>query len=250
MDKIDIFINALELSIEKDLQRTINTNTKIYLNSMLAARNVMDRNKGGRGGKIVNVLSNMNLKKYGCDNDQQFLINKQTLLSLTEAFAQEEFFQQTGVAVLCVTPVMDKNLIRRNYDWIKKVGLEKLANDMTTTTYNNWGGNTNWTNTFNDDVFNDFDQDQEFYYHQTSQNYQDDFEQLSHDFHDNQGIINYFHGQDGFEQGHLHGNIHQMLNVICDNIIRGIQRGQNGTKIVAGLKGVKNIEKHGLLSRL
>merc|ERR1712167_546593 len=101
----------------------------------MLVRNVMDRNKGGRGGVIVNCLSNLGLQTLGMgsvdfENNyyvQQYLINKQTLLSLTKCFSDEIFFQQTGVAVMSVMPVINQKMIVRNMDWIKKIGLQNLV---------------------------------------------------------------------------------------------------------------------------
>jgi len=262
INKIDCFINAMEVCMENDLQRTMDLNTKIYLNAMLAARNVMDRNKGGRGGKIVNVLTNMNLKNLqrGYDNDcneQQLLINKQMLLSLTEAFGQDEYFQQTGVAVMCVLPVMDKNMVRRNYEWIRKIGLEKLVND--TTTFNQWNNNQ-WTRNLTDTDLNDWNNDSNRSQWNRNNSIQDDcdqgrnfgdYDRDCYNYYNNEGNLDDLcDNQDNLRLGLGNNNINMMLNILCENMVRGIERGQNGNKIVAGLKGIKNIEKRGYLSRL
>uniref|UniRef100_T1H3M7 Uncharacterized protein n=1 Tax=Megaselia scalaris TaxID=36166 RepID=T1H3M7_MEGSC len=102
---IDVFINGLEVIVEKDLQRTMNVNMQVYLTFVMLVRDIMDRTKGGHGGVIVNLLSNMGMQVFGVKNYnvdvvhnvQQYLINKQMLLSLSKTVSQEWFYQQTGV---------------------------------------------------------------------------------------------------------------------------------------------------------
>lgn len=278
MQYIDLFINALEMTVEKDLQRTMDINMKLYLNMMMLVRNVMDRNKGGRGGMIVNVLSNLGLQTlkndFGTGSDvQQYLINKQMLMSLTKAFSDEIFFQQTGVLVMSVMPVINQKMVVKNMDWIKKIGLQNLVVDMNLVR----GQNTKYGNqdTFDFNMFDNtgmFDNNtmlnDKFFDNQLTgfdrMNYNDDLLAVG-----GQDLFN-IGGQDllniggqyqdldlfnndlvqGQRLGGLYGNIRQMVDLLSFNIIRVIERGQNGTMFVVGLGGVKNIQQIGNLSRL
>ncbi|KAL5292397.1 hypothetical protein ACFFRR_011294 [Megaselia abdita] len=250
MHHIDVFINATELMVENDLKRAMDINMKIYLNTMMLALDVMDRTKGGRGGVIVNVLSNLcleNMELKICNyNDQQYLINKQMLMSLTEAFSQEEFFQQTGVAVMTVMPVISKGLVERNSEWIKNIGLEKLVKDI---------DNVNNFDAFKSVNF-DLEEDEE-----------DDFCEKNifdyeiHNFHqDNTKASEIYSDEDYYYQDYdleleermrdSNSNVRRVFNKLCYNMVRGIEKGHNGSKTVVGLEGIKDFDKQDVLSRL
>jgi len=272
MQYIDVFINALECLVEKDLQRTMDINMNLYLNMMMLVRNVMDRNKGGRGGVIVNCLSNLGLQTLGMgsidfENNhyvQQFLINKQVLLSLTKCFSDEIFFQQTGVSVMCVMPVINQKMIVRNMDWIKKIGLQNLVVDMNLVR----GQNTLLGQTTLYGNQDSYDSDTKFFHEQelvnTNQwdrvNYDQDFNTvgnqdlftLGNQDRYTVGTQDYLNNELVYGQrlGGVSGNIRKFMDLLSFNILRVIERGQNGMTTVVGLGGVKNIQQIGNLSRL
>lgn len=258
---IDVFINATELMMENDLQRTLDTNIvsclkihqspeltfdstpqKIYLNAMMLVFDVMDKTRGGSGGVFVNVLSslcldNVELKKCKY-NDQQYLINKQVLMSLTEAFSQEEFFEQTGVSVLTLMPVISKCLVERNSEWITLIGLEKLVKDI---------DSVSETSFFEDEEDNF-----------CAKNI---FELEIHNFHqDNTNVKDIYSDKDYYYQDYdlefeersrsSDTNIQRVFNKLCYHMVRGIEKGHNGSKTVVGLEGIKDIDREEVLSRL
>ncbi|KAL5293038.1 hypothetical protein ACFFRR_011665 [Megaselia abdita] len=279
MQYIDVFINALEMVVEKDLQRTMDINMKLYLNMMLLVRNVMDRNKGGRGGLIVNLLSNLGLQTLGLNkldigfDVQQYLINKQMLLSLTKSFSDEIFFQQTGVMVMSVMPVINQKLVLMNIDWIKKIGLQNLVVGL-----NLVRGQKSLIG--NSDLLGLDLLDQDLL--KTNQLIDQDLLNvrglLSDDlvYGEHLGGINVgaqgllsddlVYGERlgginsqvlltddlvyGQRLGGVTGNIRKLMDLLSLNIIRVIERAQNGLILVVGLGGVKNIQQIGNLSRL
>lgn len=213
---------------------------------MILALDVMDKNKGGRGGVIVNVLSNLcleNIELKKCNmNDQQYLINKQMLMSLTEAFAEDEFYEETGVSVMTLMPVISEGLVERNAEWINRIGLEKLVKDI-------------------DNVHN-------FNAYKSTNDEEDDFCEKNifdyeiHNFHqDNTNVRELYSDKDYYYQeydieledrlrGGNRSNIRKVFNKLCYNMVRGIEKGHNGSKTVVGLEGIKDIDRHEILSRL
>lgn len=253
MQYIDVFINALEMFVEKDLQRTFDINTKLYLNFMQLVRNVMDRNKGGRGGLIVNVFSNLGLQflgKYEYENNyifQQYLLNKQMLLSLTKAFSDEFYFQKSGVAIMSVMPVINQKLITKNLDWIKQMGLQNLLVDMNLgrdqdyyLKQDNFYGKQDFDFDFygNTNMFKNQEMYNQYY------NYDQDFTTLDNKDYLNKELV---YGQ---QLGGYTENFRKLFDMLSFNILRVIERGQNGIYTIVGLGGIKNIQQTGNYSRL
>lgn len=77
---------------------------------------------------IINLLSILGLQSDL--NLQQYLINKQMLLSLTEALAQDIRYQQSGVQILALMPNINQRNLLRNKDWISAIGLQNLLLDQ------------------------------------------------------------------------------------------------------------------------
>lgn len=269
LQTIDVFINAMETCVDKDLQRTLDINAKHYLNFLQLVRNVMDKNKGGRGGIIVNVLSNLGLQTLE-NNDvennfqvQQYLINKQMLMSVTKAFSGDTFFQQTGVSVITIMPVVNQKVITKNVDWIKKIGLQNLLVDINMVRGQNNQGQGNYLgqdtvqglNTgnqdfnlgcFDNDNTNQFGNNNVLDFNQDIQNVGNTLG--NHNVY-NQGNCNNLLGC-GQNFGGVTGNLRKLLDVLSMNIVRVIERGQNGVHTVVGLGGVKDIQQTGNFSHL
>lgn len=214
---------------------------------MMLAHDVMDKTKGGRGGAVVNVLSNLcleNIELKKCKfNDQQYLINKQMLMSLTEAFSQEDIFEQTGVSILTLMPVISKGLVDRNSQWIKEIGLEKLVKDI-----DNVNNHQKTKTDYLDEEEDDFCEE-------------NIFDQEIHNFHqDNTNVSDLYSDKDYYYQDYdleleersrsSNDNIGRVFHKLCYHMVRGIEKGHNGSKTVVGLEGIKNIDKHEVLSRL
>lgn len=209
----------------------------------MVAVDVMDRTKSGRGGKIVNVLPNLGLENIQ-SNDHQYLINKQMLLSLSEVFSEKEFFMRTGVAVITVMPVINKELVDRNQKWIQEVGLDKLVNDI---------DNVNNFNKYKASSM--FDDEDDFSNEKTI------FDFEIHNFHqDNTKASDMYKDEDCYYQDYdpelenrlrdSPDSILKVFNKLCFNIVRGVEKGESGSKIVVGLEGLKNIDGREFLSRL
>lgn len=260
---IDVLFNALELVVERDLQRTLDINCNLYLNITTFARNVMDRNKGGRGGVIVNVLNNLGLQTVNSEVDaQQYLINKQMLLSLIKTLSDETFFHQTGVAVISVLPVINQRALFKNMDWIKKIGLQNLVINLNSVHGQNihrehndligldFLGDSKWLNE------QEFDCDTEYQrrhgndlvYGQrwgdsnwlNEQEFDRDIRREHQRHHSNDLIYGQRFG----------GNIRRSLDLLSLNILRVVEQCQNGQITVVALEGVKNIQQIDHLSRL
>lgn len=78
---------------------------------------------------IINLLSILGLQN-GL-NLQQYLINKQMLLSLTEALAQDIRYQQSGVQIMALMPNINQKNLLREMDSIREIGLQNLLLDLT-----------------------------------------------------------------------------------------------------------------------
>lgn len=263
---IDVFINGLEVIVEKDLQRTMNVNMQVYLTFVMLVRDIMDRTKGGHGGVIVNLLSNMGMQVFGVKNYnvdvvhnvQQYLINKQMLLSFSKTVSQEWFYQQTGVKVVCVFPVINQNMIVRNINWIKKIGLQNLVVDM-----NIVGGRSNVVNTIGGvfdvnnvdvgvvddcvdvDVFGFNTVDTDVYDVENVYKNRNSVDHYHHVYNDDYYNVH--------NKGHVVGdysNVVRVFDVLGVNVVRVIESSQNGSLYVVGVQGVKAVEHQGVVSRL
>lgn len=214
---------------------------------MLAIHDIMDRRKGGEGGVIVNVLSNLcleNMELKTClVNDQQFLVNKQMLISLTEVFAQNESFEETGVSISTMTPVISKDLVERNYEWIKQIGLETLVNDIDNANRFRTNNSMETSHLQDQSVANIFDLEIRNFHHDNT-----DVEDLYCD-------EEYYYQDYDLElrkrsRSSNNNNVRRVFNKLCFNMVRGIEKGYNGSKTVVGLEGIKTIDKQESLCRL
>lgn len=232
MQNIDVLFNSLELIVEKDLQRTLDINLNLYMNMTMLARNIMDRNKGGRGGLIINVLNNLGLQTINTGYDAQlFLITKQLLLSLNKALSDDFFFQQTGVAVVSVLPVFNQRVLFKNMDKIKEIGLQNLVIDLNSLRKQNTrlDLHEHHQNLKDLDItqLTDIDQDLTLGYRlggKQWKNLNQDIQQL--------------------------GDIRKVLDLLGLNILRYTELLQNGQILVVGLDGIKNLQQIGNWSQL
>lgn len=274
VEYIDCWINGMEIMIEHDLEHTMYLNSQIYMTTMMLVRDFMDRTKGGRGGVIVNLLSNLGVQAYNNHEinvgyyAQQYLINKQMLLSLSKTFSQEFFYQQTGVKVMCVMPVINQSFVTRNYEWIKKIGLQNLVVDMKYAGEQHPFEYSKYGLTGSAYPYHKYDSDKPEYYGNYGKylkyrgtgfyDYDSDNSECDYFYNYNcgEGYKNFkdyddqceYYGR--YSQGQYSGNIYKYLEVLGHNLIHVIETGKNGTTYVVGFDGTKNIQEHGYLSRL
>ncbi|KAL5293040.1 hypothetical protein ACFFRR_011667 [Megaselia abdita] len=278
MQHIDLFINGLEILMDKDLQRSMNLNMNLYLNMMLIMRDIMDKKKGGRGGMIINLLSILGLQN-GL-NLQQYLINKQMLLSLTEALAQDIRYLQSGVQIMALMPNINQKNMLRNMDWIKGIGLQNLILDW------NRGRDELLRNDIGEDLLlglrddilgdnillgqdlhrDDLRRDQrrrqrilidDDLHRDRLQRIQNRGLLLNDDWHGDQVLgMDRLMLQDDLliDQGQrLEGlslDGRRMLDLLARNMINAIEKGRNGMLLLVGLQSLKNLQNDMQLSRL
>uniref|UniRef100_T1GC96 Uncharacterized protein n=1 Tax=Megaselia scalaris TaxID=36166 RepID=T1GC96_MEGSC len=118
----------MEILMDRNLEKSMSMNMDLYLNIMLMMREMMDKRKEGRGGMIINLLANLGLQDDL--NLQQYLINKQMLLSLTESMAKDRRNEERGIRIMALMPNINKRNLLRNMDWMRGIGLQEFMLDL------------------------------------------------------------------------------------------------------------------------
>ncbi|XP_011633182.1 15-hydroxyprostaglandin dehydrogenase [NAD(+)]-like [Pogonomyrmex barbatus] len=118
---LDILINNAGV-VDNNWERTIDVNIKALIHSSFLAMDYMGKHKGGKGGVIVNVASQLAL--HPCSFLPVYTATKHGVLGFSQALA--DLYDKTGVRVLIMCPgytetELGKNISDRSCDLVRTV---------------------------------------------------------------------------------------------------------------------------------
>ncbi|KAK6645466.1 hypothetical protein RUM43_001743 [Polyplax serrata] len=107
---LDVVINNAGVMNDRLWELEVDVNLNGVIRGTLLAMQLMGRNKGGRGGVLVNVGSNCSIKPY--TSVPIYSATKHAIIGLTRAFGDSYHLSRTGVRVFSLCPsATETNLI-------------------------------------------------------------------------------------------------------------------------------------------
>uniref|UniRef100_W8C7D0 alcohol dehydrogenase n=1 Tax=Ceratitis capitata TaxID=7213 RepID=W8C7D0_CERCA len=131
---IDALINGAGILTDPNVELTMNINLIGLINTTLEALPLMDKNKQGRGGVIVNIASVLGLEP--CPPAAVYCASKFGVVGFSRSLGDPFYYEHTGVAVVTFCPGLTDTPLKNNigskytFDYSKEIG-EKLNSSKT-----------------------------------------------------------------------------------------------------------------------
>uniref|UniRef100_A0A1I8PUB1 Alcohol dehydrogenase n=1 Tax=Stomoxys calcitrans TaxID=35570 RepID=A0A1I8PUB1_STOCA len=119
---VDVLINGVGVLADKDVETTVSVNLTGMINTTLMMMPWMDKSQSGHGGMVVNIAS-----VYGLEPGPAFSVYaaaKHGVIGFTRSMADDNIYQKTGVAFLCICPGMTSTELmmnKRDMNWVNWV---------------------------------------------------------------------------------------------------------------------------------
>ncbi|XP_050335568.1 alcohol dehydrogenase 1 [Bactrocera neohumeralis] len=131
---IDVLVNGAGILTDPNVELTMNINLIGLINTTLEAIPLMDKNKKGRGGVIVNIASVLGLEP--APPTAVYCASKFGVVGFSRSLGDPHYYEHTGIAVVTFCPGLTDTPLKNNiatkytFDYSKEIG-EKLNNSKT-----------------------------------------------------------------------------------------------------------------------
>ncbi|CAD6992661.1 alcohol dehydrogenase 2 [Ceratitis capitata] len=125
---IDALINGAGILTDPNVELTMNINLIGLINTTLEALPLMDKNKQGRGGVIVNIASVLGLEP--CPPAAVYCASKFGVMGFSRSIGDPYYYNITGVAVVTFCPGLTETPLKNNigskytFEYSKKISEE------------------------------------------------------------------------------------------------------------------------------
>nr|NP_001291682.1 alcohol dehydrogenase [Zeugodacus cucurbitae]CAD32742.1 alcohol dehydrogenase-2 [Zeugodacus cucurbitae]CAD62453.1 alcohol dehydrogenase 2 [Zeugodacus cucurbitae] len=131
---IDVLVNGAGILTDPNVELTMNINLIGLINTTLEAIPLMDKNKNGRGGLIVNIASVLGLEP--APPTAVYCASKFGVMGFSRSISDPYYYNHTGIAVATFCPGLTETPLKNNiatkytFEYSKEIG-QKLNNTKT-----------------------------------------------------------------------------------------------------------------------